>query len=93
MHQHDTHADEPQEDDILHDLLFQLVVDHGVAAVLDDDYLAGVAADVGQGGGQDFRTLHVGQIIVHAAFSFERYFTSVCQREPGQVRIMCGNPH
>ena len=65
VHQHDAHADEPQQDDVLHDLLLQLVVDHGVAAVFHHDDFAVVAADVGQGGSQDLGPLHIGQISVH----------------------------
>ena len=65
MNQHHLDADEPEEDDVLHDLLLQGFIDHGVAAVLDDNHLASVFPDVGERGGQDFGPLHIGQIVMH----------------------------
>ena len=63
------HADEPQQGNVLHDLLFQLLVDHGVTAVLNDDDLAAVLFNVGQGSGQDFCPLRVGKHTFHMYYS------------------------
>ena len=71
MNQHNAYADKPQQDDVLHDLLLQLVVDHGVAAVFYDDHFTGVTADVRQGGGQDFRTLHVSEVGIHHSTPYD----------------------
>ena len=65
VHKHDMNADEPEEHDVLHDLLLELLVDHGVAAVFDDNDLPGILADIGQGGGQHLRALHVGEVLIH----------------------------
>ena len=70
VHQHDPDADEPEQDDILHDLLLQLLVDHGVAAVLDDNDLARIFPDIGKSGGQDLRAFHVGEVVLHDRCSF-----------------------
>ena len=67
MNQYDAYTDQPEEDDILHYLLLQRLIDHGIAAVFDDNHLAGIFPDVGKGGGQDFRTLHVGEFILHCS--------------------------
>ena len=49
MHQHHPGADERKQYDILHDLLFQVFIDHGIAAVFDDNDLPVITADVGHG--------------------------------------------
>ena len=57
--QYDAHADEPEQYDVLHDLLLEVLVDHSVAAVFDDHDLAVIFLDVRQGGGQYLRPLHI----------------------------------
>ncbi len=42
-----------QQRDVGHDVILQVIVDHGIAAVLDDDGLAGQTLDIGQGFDQD----------------------------------------
>ena len=49
VHEHDPYADEREQRHVAHHGLFQIVVDHRVAAVLDDDDLAAVLLDIGQG--------------------------------------------
>ncbi len=39
VHQHHPHAHQRERDQVVHDGQFQLVVDHGVAAVLDNHVL------------------------------------------------------
>ena len=58
--QHHLDADEPQQDDILHHLLLQLLADHGVAAVFDHHRFARVALDIRQRLGQYLRAFGVG---------------------------------
>ena len=60
VNQHHPDTDEPQQHNVLHHLLLELVVDHGVAAVFDDHGFAVVAADVGQGFGEHLRPLGIG---------------------------------
>ena len=48
MYQHDLHSDEPEQHDIVHDLLFEIGIDHCVAAVFHYDGLAYVAFDIGK---------------------------------------------
>ena len=48
MHDDRADADVFHEGDILHDLRLQLIADHGVAAVFDDDCLAGKFLYIGQ---------------------------------------------
>ena len=65
VNKHDLDADEPKENDVLHDLHFQLFVDHGVSAVFYNNDLAGVAFDIGKCFGQHFSALRVGKIDTH----------------------------
>ena len=65
VNQDDLNANEPKENDVLHDLHFQLLIDHGVAAVFDHDDLTGVAFDIGKCFGQHFGALRVGKIDTH----------------------------
>ena len=67
VHQHDAHADKRHQDDIAHDLLFDDIVDHRVAAVFDDDDLAVVALHERKSLRENFRALGVGELerIVH----------------------------
>ena len=48
MHQHDLHADQLQQADIADDGILQVLGDHGVAAVFDDDDLAAVILNIRQ---------------------------------------------
>ena len=59
MHEYDLHADVPEEDDILHDLHLQRLIDHRVAAVFDDDDLAVVFLDIRERLREDLRPLRV----------------------------------
>ena len=63
MHEHHFNTDQPEQHDIFHNLLFQMLVDHGVTAVFYNDDLPRVFPDIGKGGGQNFGPLHVGEII------------------------------
>ena len=56
----DLDADEVQEDDIAHDRFPQVFVDHGIAAVFDDDDFVAVFLDVRQGVHQNLRLLGIG---------------------------------
>ena len=58
--QDDFDADEVQEDDIAHDRFLQVFIDHGVAAVLDDDDFAAVFLDVRQSVHQNLCLLGIG---------------------------------
>ena len=49
------HADQLEQHDVAREAFLQLLVGHGVAAVLDDDRLAVEALDVRQRLGEDFR--------------------------------------
>ena len=69
VYQYHTNADKPEQDDIFHDLFLQLFIDHGVAAVFDDNDLTGIFPDVGKGCGQDFRPFHICQFILHLCTS------------------------
>ena len=53
--EHHAHADELQKDDVLHHLGLELLVLHGVAAVLYDDDAVIVLLDIGQGLHQHLR--------------------------------------
>ena len=48
VHQHDLHADQLQQADIADDGILQVLGDHGVAAVFDDDDLAAVILNIRQ---------------------------------------------
>ena len=61
----DLHADEPQQGDVLHDLLLQLLVDHGIAAVFDNDHLAVIAPDIRERLREYLRALAVRKIFFH----------------------------
>ena len=65
MDQDHADADEPEQDKVLHDLLFEMLIHHGVAAVFDHNGFTGVFPDIGQGGSQDFCALQVCQFAVH----------------------------
>ena len=69
--------------DIFHDLLLQLLIDHGIAAVLDDKDLAVIFADIGQRLYQNFRSLMIGH--QHRNVSFTRH----CETS---AHTGCGNP-
>jgi len=60
VHQHHLDAHLCQQHDVGHDRLLEARVDHGVAAVLDHDDLAGVLLDVGQRGGEYIRAQFFG---------------------------------
>ena len=59
---HDLHPHEMEQDDVADDGAAEFLGDHGVAAVFDDDSLAVVFLNVGEGFHQDGGALH---IIVH----------------------------
>jgi hypothetical protein len=65
VHEDHLDADEPQQDQVFHDLLLQGVVDHGIASVLDDHDLAVVPVDVRQGLDQDLRPVRIGNECCH----------------------------
>ena len=48
MHDDGANADVLHQGDILHDLLLEVLIDHRIAAVLDDDGLSVKFLDVGQ---------------------------------------------
>ena len=48
VHQHDAHTQQRQRDQVVHDGQLEVVVDHGVAAVFDDQRFAVVFLDVGR---------------------------------------------
>ena len=52
-------ADEGKQDDIGHDGVLQFLVDHGVAAVFDDDGLLIIFLDIGQRLNQHFRPVKI----------------------------------
>ena len=49
MHQHYLYANEIQQHYVFHDLLLQILVDHGIAAVFNHDDLAHIFFDIGKG--------------------------------------------
>ena len=49
VHQHDLDADELQQHDIADDRILEVLGDHGVAAVFDDDDLSAVLLNIRQG--------------------------------------------
>jgi hypothetical protein len=53
VHDHGIHPDQLEQHDVARERLFQLLVGHGVAAVLDDDRPAVETLDVRQRVGQD----------------------------------------
>ena len=57
VHDDGIHADDLQQHDVVHDVGAQLLVDHGRAAVLDDDGLTGDVLDPGKGLDEHFRGL------------------------------------
>ena len=59
------HTDEPQKDNILHNLLFQLRIDHGIATVLNHNDFTAVLLDVGQRRSQNLCPLGIGKISFH----------------------------
>ena len=61
MDQDHLDPDELQEHHVLHDLLLELLVDHGVAAVLDHDDLPVVFLDQRQRLYDDFGPLVIGE--------------------------------
>ena len=62
VHDDHIHADELEENNVARKTLFQILVDHGVAAEFDDDGFAVEAFDVGQCFGQDGRFLRRGEM-------------------------------
>ena len=60
VNQYDLDTDQGQEHDVLHDLLFEGLVDHGVAAVFDDDDLAVIFLNQGKCLCEHLGTLSVG---------------------------------
>ena len=62
-------TDELHEDDVLDDHAAQVGIGHGRATVFDDDDLAVVFADIGEGGGQDLRSLLGCEYAVHCCLS------------------------
>ena len=63
--QHHPHAQQGQGDQVVHDGQFQLIVDHSVAAVLDDKCFAVVFLDIGRSFAEKQRHL----FIFHCTFS------------------------
>ena len=63
--QHHPHAQQGQGDQVIHDGQFQLIVDHSVAAVLDDKRFAVVFLDIGRSFAEKQRHL----FIFHCTFS------------------------
>jgi hypothetical protein len=57
MHHHRVEADQLHQHDVAGEPVFQMLVFHGVAAVLDHDGFAGETADVGQRFGENMRHL------------------------------------
>ncbi len=64
----DVHADEVEEKDVLHDVLLQDRIGHGVSAVFGDYVFTGVFFDVWYGLGEDFRP--DGIVCVHGVVPF-----------------------
>ena len=64
MHNDGTDAHIFHQGDILHDLFLQIIAHHGIAAVFDDNGLAGKFLDIGQGFHQNAR-LHLCRYICH----------------------------
>ena len=46
MDEHDLDADQVEQHDILDDRLFELFIDHGIAAIFDDDDLSRILLDI-----------------------------------------------
>ena len=69
VNEDDFDADQREEADVLHDLVLQFFIDHGVAAVFDDDALAVVAADIRHGLNEHFGPFGVGEFDFHDALS------------------------
>ncbi len=65
---HHPDAHQGQEDDVTHDGLAELVGDHGVAAVFDDDGFAGEFLNIGQGLHQSLGLLRMGGHVESAPF-------------------------
>ena len=65
-------ADEIQQNDIAHDRPFQIFIDHGIAAVLDDDCFSAVFLDIWQGIHQNLCLLSIG----HSFYIFRYEITS-----------------
>ena len=61
VNQNDLYSDEPQKDYIIHDLLLQIGIDHGVSAVFNNDGLSDISFDVWKGLGQNFCSFGVGK--------------------------------
>jgi len=57
VHDHRVHADQLQQHHVMREAALELIVDHGVAAELDDDRLAVEALDIRQRLGEDARLL------------------------------------
>ena len=65
VHQHHFDPDEAHQHHVAHDIVLELLVDHGVAAVLDDDDFAVILLDIGQRLDQHLRALTVRHAVVH----------------------------
>ena len=74
MHQHDFHPDQPQQHDILHHLLLELVVDHGIAAVFDHNHFAVVFFYVWQRFHQNLGAFCIGIGIWHVMTPLLTYY-------------------
>ena len=81
MHQHHPDADRGEKHNILHDRGLELVADHGVAAVFNDDGFACVLFDVGQGLGEDPGSVGSGNVHGKNPLYFKIGETSVMNRE------------
>ena len=79
MDHHRVDAHQPQQDNVADDRLAQLVGNHGVAAVFDDDRLAVVPLDVGQRLHQHLRPVAVIEVHIHVLLMGQLFiFVSFC---------------
>ena len=57
MHQHHLYAHEREQQQIAHHGALEVLVDHGISAVFDDDDFLVIGFDIGEGLNQDLRPL------------------------------------